>query len=227
MHFIKKQLSLPRTKRLLLLGILFWVPIIIFSKLSEEVLEREPIAVDIAILQSLRSISNPQLDALFLFITELGGTLFIILAGALLIGALFLNGHKRSALAVLFSVGGAGLINMILKLSFQRVRPDLWTPIIFEKAYSFPSGHAMGSSALALSVIILLWRTKWRYLALIIGSIYVVLIGTSRVYLGVHYPSDVIGGWCISLVWVLIVRTTLKKFELRGKGVNATNRASM
>jgi undecaprenyl-diphosphatase len=100
------------------------------------------------------------------------------------------------------AVAGAWSINIMAKLLFQRVRPALWQSPVPEHDYSFPSGHAMLSMAIAGSLIILAWPTCLRWPALIGGSIGVLGIGLSRLYLGVHYPSDIIAGWCASLLWV-------------------------
>ena len=73
----------------------------------------------------------------------------------------------------------------------------------------------MASSALALALIILCWRTRWRWLALIGGAIYMIIIGLSRIYLGVHYPSDILAGWCVSLVWVLLLAGLVYEYMVR------------
>ena len=89
----------------------------------------------------------------------------------------------------------------IAKIFFGRVRPALWTSILPETTFSFPSGHSMISASLAFALVVLLWRTRWRYPALICAVPAVFLVGLSRLYLGVHYPSDVLGGWCAGLIW--------------------------
>ncbi|RYF27698.1 MAG: phosphatase PAP2 family protein, partial [Chloroflexi bacterium] len=94
-------------------------------------------------------------------------------------------------------------------MTFERARPDLWQQLITETSFSFPSGHSAGSSALAVCIIALLWRTKWRVPALIIAPLYIVLIGFSRMYLGVHYLTDVIAGWIVGITWVLVVASIL------------------
>ena len=80
-----------------------------------------------------------------------------------------------------------------------------------ENGYSFHSGHAMASMALSASVIFLLWKTKYRLLAIIIGALYILTIGLTRMYLGEHYPSDILAGWLISLAWVVLVAFILRK----------------
>ena len=102
-------------------------------------------------------------------------------------------------------VGGAALLNMVLKLIFERPRPDLWEQLIIETSFSFPSGHAMASSALAFSVIAIAWNTRFRWYAVGVGVLFMLVIGFSRLYLGVHYPTDVLAGWFVSGAWVLLV----------------------
>ena len=88
------------------------------------------------------------------------------------------------------------------KILFQRARPALWLSPAPEQDYSFPSGHAMLSVAIAGSLIALAWPTRLRWPALIGGTMSVVGIGLSRLYLGVHFPSDIMAGWCAALLWV-------------------------
>jgi membrane-associated phospholipid phosphatase len=166
---------------------------------------------DVTILMLLHSLSTPWLDDLAITLTQLGGVLCVTVTVGLIIFGLIQQRQPRNALLLALIVGGAGILNLILKLLFQRTRPDLWEAITTELTYSFPSGHAMASSALAYALIILLWRTKWQAAALIIGIGYILVIGLTRVYLGVHFPSDVIGGWIISLLWTAWVHWTVQK----------------
>jgi membrane-associated phospholipid phosphatase len=128
-----------------------------------------------------------------------------------LLHAAYLRQHRGAAYTLAAGVGGAAILNAVLKLSFQRVRPSLWIPIVHESSFSFPSGHAMASSALALTIMVLVWPTRWRWPAIVLGAAYIVLIGFTRVYLGVHYPSDVIGGWAVSFVWIMTMRAIISR----------------
>ena len=197
-------------RRLLFATIGFWLPALIFIKLAQEVLERKPILVDMQIIDVIQSGSAAWLTNTAKLLTHGGDSLTIALATALLVCGLLYYSRRRDALAVLFAVGGAGVINYILKLFFQRARPDAITALVHENSFSFPSGHAMGSSALAFALIIMLWRTKWRWFAVVIGALCIPLIGFTRVYLGAHYPSDIIAGWCVSAIWVVTVYIALE-----------------
>ena len=93
----------------------------------------------------------------------------------------------------------------MLKAIFIRPRPEEWTRIVEETNYSFPSGHAMSSAALAFALIVVTWRTRWRWPVVVVMALYTMMIGLTRLYLGVHYPTDIIGGWFVSAAWVAIV----------------------
>lgn len=191
-----------RRGRLLLLFAGVLLPFYIFGVLAEDVWEKESFSWDEATLLYLHAQATPALDQIMLFFTRIG---FI---GPLVVGTglffwLLWRRCWADATFVLLGVGGALALNQGIKLFFARVRPDLWQSLAPLGTYSFPSGHAMVSMALALTLIILLWPTRWRGAALLIGIPLVLLIGLSRLYLGVHYPSDVLAGWMASLAWVL------------------------
>ncbi len=166
-------------------------------------------------LKWLYSFSSPVLDTVFQVITFVGGAAFIIPVVLIAAAVLYTKVRRGDALFALFAVGGAAVINALFKLLFARYRPELWEHIVVEHGYSFPSGHAMMSSAAALAVIALLWHTAYRVPAIIAGVTYFILVGLSRLYLGVHYPSDVLAGWCISLVWVLVLYKVFSRFKSR------------
>ena len=195
----------------------FIVPILFFITLAIETRDQgsQVSSLDVRILNSIHTISTPALDRAMVHITNFGGIEVII--GATLVTALILYLlHRRKAVPILLiGVGGTAIINTALKLSFHRMRPSLWAPIITEKSFSFPSGHAMMSSALALSTVLLLWQTRWRWTAVTIGALYVVAIGFSRLYLGVHYPTDVLAGWTVSFIWILTVYTVITGHQHR------------
>jgi undecaprenyl-diphosphatase len=96
-------------------------------------------------------------------------------------------------------------LNLLLKELFGRDRPTLWETLVTEHGFSFPSGHAMASSALGFSIMVTLWNTRFRVPACIVAGFYIVLVGFSRLYLGVHYPTDVLAGWVLSGTWVILM----------------------
>ena len=101
----------------------------------------------------------------------------------------------------LLSVGGAVLLNVVLKLAFGRARPQVIPWLWQEGDTSFPSGHSSMAAALAVTVTALVWRTPYRWPVAVFGVLYTVIMGVSRVYLGVHYPTDVLGGWALGVAW--------------------------
>lgn len=134
-------------------------------------------------------------------ITFLGSALSIILLTVLLI--IVVKG-KRNKILILINVIVTTLLNQLLKNVFQRGRP--FDSIIEESGYSFPSGHSMVSMAFYGFLIYLVYKSNIKYKGLIVGllSVLIVLIGISRIYLGVHYPTDVIGGFTLSLSYLLL-----------------------
>jgi undecaprenyl-diphosphatase len=121
----------------------------------------------------------------------------------LIVVALLWRKRWREASFVAISFVGSALLNLGSKQFFQRDRPSLWESIAPESTFSFPSGHAMGSMTLAVTVALLAWNTRWRWPVLVLAPGFSVLVSVSRVYLGVHYPSDILAGWCAALVWVV------------------------
>lgn len=177
----------------------------LFGELADEMREQETLPYDEAILNWFHSFQSHEMDMVVRRVTDMGDVLGISLISIGLI-ALLWHLKKRAAMLQLgLGVLGAVAINLVLKSLFMRDRPALWEHFVTETSYSFPSGHAMASSALALSAMVILWHTRWRWWAVGIGFLYMVVIGCTRLYLGVHYPTDVLAGWCVSAVWVAIV----------------------
>jgi membrane-associated phospholipid phosphatase len=199
----------------LLLFVIFWAPVITFLKLAGEVVESQPLPLDIYILYWLHQHANTFLDHFFLAATNVGG-IFGVLIITGVCAAYFIHKSKRhDALFLIMSVGGASLANLMLKALFHRDRPSLWHQSIIENSFSFPSGHAMASAALLASLVLIYWNTRARWYVLALAFIGAILVGLSRLYLGVHYPSDVLAGWCVSIVWVLLLSVLFKKLIVR------------
>lgn len=205
----------------LVVAFLFYLfPVLIFARLATETLEQSPPRLDIQILEWLRDFSSPALTDLIVMATNCGGPLAIAVLTLIAAIALYLSRRPRAAVVLLAGVGGATLISLALKVSFQRVRPDLWIPVVHESTFSFPSGHAMISSALAFSAMYIFWYTRWRWWAIVLGLAYTLVIGLTRIYLGVHFPTDVIAGWAVGFTWVVIVRVVLHRSQRwRQKGL--------
>lgn len=159
--------------------------------------------MDTQILLAINRWSSPLLDQVMLFVTIFGGVPIVLLAVFVAMIVLCYLQRWRAAIFVAGGVGGALLITLLLKIMFARIRPELWDLITSEYTYSFPSVHATLSSALASCAVMLSRHTKWRRHISVVAVIYVISIGFSRLYLGVHYPTDVLGGWIVAVLWVL------------------------
>jgi len=118
---------------------------------------------------------------------------------------------RPQALFWTFSVAGAAVLDLIMKLIFNRLRPELWPRLVQESDASFPSGHSMYSMAFVVAIILMLWPTPYRPLALVLGVLFTLAVGLSRLYLGVHYPTDVLAGWLSGLAWVLGLYTVMAR----------------
>ncbi|MBG8556033.1 phosphatase PAP2 family protein [Hymenobacter guriensis] len=197
------QLLWRQHRRLLLTLLLgFILPWVVFLKVGQEVWEDKGFLLDRLILQGLHHFESPGGDALAVWLAQAGGTRWTPLLEAAVLAGLLLARQWRAALFFLVAVGGAGLLNLFAKLLLARARPDFWVSIAPETSYSFPSGHAMAATALALTLGILLWPTRGRWVAVVLGAAWALLMGWSRMYLGVHFPSDVLAGWVGSVGWV-------------------------
>nr|WP_159015256.1 phosphatase PAP2 family protein [Lysobacter profundi] len=214
--------------RLLLVFLGLLAPLWAFGAMADALHEGEAFAFDVPVLQAVHGIASVQLDRLFVLFSALGYAWGVVPVDAILIVALVLWRRMREGVFAIVSIGGSLLLNLAAKHSFARTRPDLWRSIApAETTYSFPSGHAMGSMTLAMVVILLCWnvRTKsgwsWRWpVALLMGA-FVLMVGLSRLYLGVHYPSDILAGWSAACAWVvgvygLVYYGTLRPWQVPG-----------
>jgi undecaprenyl-diphosphatase len=142
-------------------------------------------------------------DRIFLLFSALGYEWGVVPFDIVLVLALALWRRGREALFAALALGGSALLNIAAKQLFARERPSLWESIAPEDTFSFPSGHAMGSMTLAWVCLLLAWRTRWRWPVLIAAAAFTVIVGLSRVYLGVHYPSDILAGWTAASIWAV------------------------
>ncbi|TVQ47966.1 MAG: phosphatase PAP2 family protein [Gloeocapsa sp. DLM2.Bin57] len=165
----------------------------------------DKLAWDSAILLGIHSQSQPILDQLAIMTTDLGEVTGIIIL-SLPIWLLLAYQKKPLILAYLIvTIFSSSLVNLIVKLSFQRMRPQLWDVFYLPHSFSFPSGHAMGSMTLVMALLLITRGTIWHNICLIWGSLYLLLIAWTRLYLGVHYPTDILGGWLLAIVWTKTV----------------------
>lgn len=180
----------------------------LFAKLAQDLVGQELDAFDALVGGFIRSPAGGGLDRLAVFVTNVGSATFEI--GLLLItGGYLLFNLKQvwetSLLAV--SLAGGGFLNTVLKEVFHRARPDI-QHLVSAGGYSFPSGHAMIATAFYGMLGYLIWlnlrrSNKPSWYVMVLVFVLVVAIGISRVYLGVHFPSDVIAGFAAGGMWLL------------------------
>lgn len=209
--------------QLLILFAAVLLPLLLFGLLAEDVIEHEPFGFDDSLLLYVHRWATPGLDRFMLWMSLLGYQYGVVPMDLAVCLWLLLRRRLRSALFFGLAVGGAGLLNQLAKGLFGRERPKLWSSLAPEATFSFPSGHAMGAMALGATLALLLWPTRWRYPMLVSGSLFVFLVGVSRVYLGVHYPSDVLAGWMAGWAWVMGLSAVLYGIPV-GAGQNHTKR---
>lgn len=202
----------------LLLGIL--LPLVIVGLIGEDVLERARFAFEQPLMLAIHARATPALDAVALTLHVVGGTLVIGPLSAAMLALLWWR-DRHAAPFFALAVGGAAVILGLMKLAFGRTRPELWPRLVAEHGPSFPSGHTTFSSALMVALVLILWRTPWRWPAVILGSAFALAVGASRVYLGVHYPTDVLAGWLTGLAWVLGVYSLLPPHARHAAGTDA------
>ena len=193
-----------RVHKMLLLALLLGLvmPWVVFVNVAEDIWESGGFTGDKQILEFLHRNSTPWLDRLALAFTAAGDPLPMGILAVVITLGLAVWGSRLQALFFGLSVGGAMGLNLLVKLLFARPRPALWISLKPAFYYSFPSGHAMGVAAVATAVGLLLWQHRGYWLAWALGLLFVLGVGWSRVYLGVHYPSDVLAGWTGSVGWV-------------------------
>lgn len=150
---------------------------------------------------------TPGMTSLLRTVTMIGGSLGLGTLVGITALVLFIRKERASAVFVVVTAGAGMLLNLGLKLIFARKRPDLKTAIAVARWYSFPSGHAMNSFIVFGALAYIALRQHWQWTAksasLAIGLTMVALIGLSRVYLGVHWTSDIAGGWSAGTVWLM------------------------
>jgi len=198
-----------------------------FLKIGNEISEGETDRIDNAILLALRNspadpIGPPAVEAAVMHISALGSGAVTTLV--VLIATLFfaLAGRWRHALLMVACAGGTLIGMTLLKGFYERPRPTVVTPFDPPGGLSFPSGHSMISAALYLTLGVLVARVlptrRLRVFAVATGASLTAIIGISRLYLGVHYPTDVLAGWTAGAAWALICGVVVQMLGKRGVG---------
>ena len=186
----------------------------IFLKLWSEIAEGETHAFDEAFLLALRVPGHPDtaigphwLPQIMIDLTSLGSGTFHVIIMVVVAGFLIVKGARRKAILLLAAISSGRLAVILLKDIFDRPRPELVDHLVQVQSLSFPSGHAANSAIVYLTMGILLTRVeegRWVRAYIMISAIALTLaVGLSRLYLGVHWPSDVAAGWAFGAAWAI------------------------
>jgi undecaprenyl-diphosphatase len=225
---VRRVSPLIRSDALLLLaGLLVVLCVWAFAELADLVTSRHAQHVDDRILLLLREpgrpsepIGPPVLKGWMRDLTALGSAPVLVLFVAAVCGALLARRQYHAFVLVLVATLGGRLLNAFLKELFARPRPELALHLTEVRSASFPSGHAMDSAVIYLTLAALLTRlVQPRALKLYfvgLAMLMTFLVGATRVYLGVHYPTDVLAGWSAGLAWAVLCWTAASYLQQRG-----------
>ncbi len=200
--------KLPRSFpwRLVVLVGLAVVAAIAFAKVAEEVVEGDADPMDRSISLAIHSIDTPTLDRVMAAVTRLGAAVTLVILVAVLAGYCLYRRERRLALVLAANAAAELLVNAVLKHIVARPRPTLFDEIERPLSYSFPSGHSMASMAIygTIAAILVVRRPWWRPVAIPTAALLVLAIGFSRVYLGVHWATDVLAGFVAGSPFVIV-----------------------
>ena len=195
-----------------------------FGKLASEVAEGDTFAMDKAIVTGLRTIADPAvpigphwLERWMVDFTALGGAPVLTLITFIVAGLLIALRKFKMAGFVALAVSGGAILSVAIKAVFDRARPEIVPHLVEVNSPSFPSGHAMNSAIVYLTLAVLLARSQEsrRVQVFLIGMAIALtlLIGTTRAYLGVHWPTDVLAGWSVGAVWAALCSLAAKRLQ--------------
>ncbi|HXG86290.1 MAG TPA: phosphatase PAP2 family protein [Pyrinomonadaceae bacterium] len=198
--------------------------VFLFGWLAQEVFDGATINFDETARDAIHRMATPFLTELMKIFSFLGSTAFLVALGLMVAVALYRLKHKRGLVLFLITTLGEAVLLLSLKLSFRRARPEPFFDYALPSSYSFPSGHSLLSFCFyGILAWLITARMENRNLKILVWTLtasLILLIGLSRVYLGVHYPSDVLAGYAAGLVWVVTV--ALGDFFLTRRGLRPT-----
>ncbi len=198
-----------------------------FGWLASEMLDGDTRRLDEAVREFVHGFAFPALTGVMQLASFLGSTLFLTVFGVIIVVALYLRKHRRGAILFTLTTIGASILLFTLKLAFRRVRPAPFFDTLLPVSYSFPSGHSLASFCFygALATILTARTDKLRLQILVwmAAAAMILFIGISRIYLGVHYPSDVVAGYAVGLIWVMTIAISDKLVRAKDENVLENN----
>ncbi len=204
------------TLELVFVWLLFIACVVVFFYISSQIMQGDELGVDDAAFDFAASIANPSLNNFIKFITFFASRQFLTPAALLLVAYfVFIRKHRWYSLKVPVVALGSITLNVVLKYFFDRPRPIV--PMVEAHGLSFPSGHTMVAASFYGLLIYLVWHNVkppvLRYTLIAFLSVFVIFIGFSRVYLRVHYATDVLAGFAAGFMWVVIGIWILRRIE--------------
>lgn len=178
----------------------------VFGYVASSIGNGSIVQFDTPIINFVQGAEAPWLTNVMKLFTFIGSTKAVLAISLIMLGLLLYFRQKAQTILFLIVISGTAALNLVLKLFFQRARPD-FNRLIEISGYSFPSGHTMMATSLYIILAFILWRNaknSFRVLYIIAAIFMIGMIGVSRIYLGVHYPSDIAGGISASTFWLLI-----------------------
>jgi undecaprenyl-diphosphatase len=207
--------------------------LLVFGHIAEEVFEGDAAKFDETILLAFRSpngtlgpIGPPWVEEAARDVTALGSYTILSIIFFAVLSYLLMAQQRAAAFWVFAAVSGGVVLSNLLKLAFERPRPDLVPPAVRVFSSSFPSGHATLSAItyLTLGALLASLHPSLRFKTYFLGlaALLTILVGISRIYLGVHYPTDVIAGWCVGAAWAAFCWCIFRWLKSRGQ-IEASN----
>jgi membrane-associated phospholipid phosphatase len=193
-----------RRDRQLLFYFCVLLPLLLLTFLTTELVHHHLFAFDLQLLGQIHQFANPILDDAAITMSYLGGMPVGSVMLLVVLGYAYFR-RRQYILFILISLVGAVNVSWLLKVLMNRPRPMLWPRLVQDYGASFPSGHSVYAASFACVFILLFWQTRWCYIVMFLGLTWMLLMGVSRIYLGVHFPSDVLGGWALGWAWVFLV----------------------
>ncbi len=213
--------SLPALRVWLPSLLLLTVAAIVFIDLAGDVWLNDGFAWDAPLMLAVHRFGSPGLDGTMIAITQLG-TYGAVLVAVSVSAWLWRTKDRLHVWTLVFSFVGAVVINLALKALFARPRPTVFPPLMVEHSYSFPSGHTIGAVGLYGFLALLLWHNRYWLRGILVGLV-IPLVALSRVYLGVHYPSDVLGALAVGTLWLAVVWLVHLRFHRRADAAGVSS----
>lgn len=210
---------------LLIAGFSLWG----FYEIAEEVLEKETQSIDTRILLTIRQWHTPFLDRVMVVITNIGSPTVLLVASLVLAAFLLWRKQRAETATLTIAAIGALVLNTVLKDLFARARPELWQRTVDVNFYSFPSGHAMMSLVVfgIIGYLLAVHAPRWQ-VAIATGTVLLVCaIGFSRLYFGVHWPTDIVAGYAAGTVWLVACILSLEIWKRRYRSMPKTRQRAL